>query len=146
MVPFNDVIPRMIPVSNVHQREVPLGHVLPRVAQTNNEIPRVSQPLPKQQNTILFQLPTPKFQQFMPMYSLNHVFDSAGNKQTIDDVINKGKNKTQWRISLSNEIGRLTKGVQNRVSYTDTMEFIKNQKYQNTKKSHMQILSLIIVL
>ena len=130
MVPFNDAIPRVIPAlpkqqnTNVHPRMVPF----------NDAIPRVIPAVPKQQNTIQFQRPAPKFQQFMPMYSVNHVFDSSGNKQSIDDVINKGQNKTQWRISLSNEIGRLTKGLQNRVSYTDTMEFIKKSEVPKDKK------------
>ena len=94
----------------------------------NNELPRVHQSLPEQQNTILYQRPTPKFQQFVPTYSVNHVYDSSGKKQSIDDVINKGENQAQWRISLSNKIGRLTKGVKNRVSYTDTMEFIQKSE------------------
>ena len=91
------------------------------------------QSLPEQQNTIPFQRPTPKFQQFMSMYSVNHVFDSSGKKQSIDDLIHKGENKTQRRISLSNEIGRLTKGVQNRVSYTDTMELMKKLEIPKIK-------------
>jgi len=70
----------------------------------------------------------------MSAYLVNHVYDSSGKKQSIDDVINEGENQAQWRISLSNEIGRLTKGEQNKVSYTDTMEFTQKSEIPKNKK------------
>jgi len=85
--------PTVVPLNNVLPRVLPFNNVLPRVVPFNNVLPRVRQSLPEQQNTIPFQRPTLNLQQFMPMYSVNHVFHSSGKKQSIEDVINKGENK-----------------------------------------------------
>ena len=52
--------------------------------------------------------------------------------------------KPTWKIGLSNEIGKLSQGVGDRVSGTDTIDFIHKVKSLQTKRLLMQILYLII--
>ena len=57
------------------------------------------------------------------MHVLNHIYNKAGKKETIDSLLT-GTDKARWTKSVSNEFGRLTKGNQHGVPYTDTMGFI----------------------
>ena len=55
------------------------------------------------------------------MPSCNHLYDDSGKKETIDSLL-KEKMKDTWSIALSNELGRLAEGVEDRVIATDTID------------------------
>ena len=50
------------------------------------------------------------------------MYNDSGKRETIDSVL-KGKSKTIWIQSLSNEWGRLTQGNDRGVKFTDTIDF-----------------------
>ena len=55
--------------------------------------------------------------------SLFHIFDERGKKQNIDTLIS-GPSKEIWIKGLDNEIGRLSKGLPNKLKGTETIDFI----------------------
>ena len=142
IVPFNDALPRVVPINNVHRREVPLGHVLPRVAQI----------------TTKFQGCTNHYCNNKIQYHFNVRHQNSNNsclctqwimflipqakKQSIDDIINKGQNKTQWRISF--QWDRKECKIESVIQTLWNLS--RNQKYQKIYKSRTQILSSTIVL
>ena len=52
--------------------------------------------------------------------------------------------KPTWKIGLSNEIGRLARGVSDRVAGTNTIDFIHKSEFPANKRLLMQILYVII--
>jgi hypothetical protein len=64
---------------------------------------------------------------------VNHVYDETGRKETIDSLL-KGKMKSTWSTAISNELGRLAQGIQDRVVPTDTISFIKKAEVPHNKK------------
>jgi hypothetical protein len=56
-------------------------------------------------------------------FHAQHIFDSTGKKETIDTLL-AGTNSIIWDRALSNEFGRLAQGIANRVTATDTIDFI----------------------
>jgi hypothetical protein len=72
-------------------------------------------------------------EQTFALPSINHVYDESGRKETIDSLLN-GKMKATWAIAISNELGRLSQGIQDRVVPTDTIDFIKKSEIPNNKK------------
>ena len=55
--------------------------------------------------------------------SLAHIYDSSGKKLSIKKLLT-GSEAHIWHQSVSNELGRLTKGNDAGVSWTDTIDFI----------------------
>ena len=64
---------------------------------------------------------------------INHIYNNFGKKQGIDDLLN-GPDKETWKKAVSNELGRLTKGNDAGVNYTDTMRWIKKKEIPKNKK------------
>ena len=64
---------------------------------------------------------------------VNHIYNEAGSKETIDTLLN-GANGPTWVTSLSNEFGRLAQGFGNTVG-TDTIEFIHRTDVPKDKKA-----------
>ena len=62
----------------------------------------------------------------------NHIYDDAGNKETIDTLLS-GKNGATWTTSLSNEFGQLAQGFDN-ITGTDTIDFIQCTDVPQNKK------------
>ena len=65
--------------------------------------------------------------------SMNHIYDSNGNKETIDLLIN-GKDSEIWTQALSNKLGRLAQGNDNGVEFTDCFEYIYKHKIPKDRK------------
>ena len=72
-------------------------------------------------------------EQMFTMPTCNHVYNDSGKKETIDSLL-KGKMGDTWSIALSNELGRLAQGVEDRVIGTDTIDFIPKSKVPHNKK------------
>ena len=72
-------------------------------------------------------------EQMFTMPTCNHVYNDSGKKETIDSLL-KGKMGDTWSIALSNELGRLAQGVEDRVIGTDTIDFIPKNKVPHNKK------------
>ena len=62
---------------------------------------------------------------------MNHIYSEDGARLRIDKLL--AKNKEVWQISMSNELGRLTKGVRN-VAGNDAMDFIPLKQVPLNKK------------
>ena len=62
------------------------------------------------------------------MPNCNHVYNDSGKKETIDSLLQGNMG------ALSNELGRLAQGVEDRVIGTDTIDFIPKSQVPNTKK------------
>ena len=62
---------------------------------------------------------------------LNHIFDSEGNKLSIDKLLRQ--NPERWNNSLSNEIGRLAQGIRN-VKGNDVVDFVPISEVPKDKK------------
>ena len=60
----------------------------------------------------------------------NHIYEN-GQKLNLDKLLKKDK---IWITSLSNELGRVMQGVGNRITGTDTMEFVKKENIPNHKR------------
>ena len=56
-------------------------------------------------------------------HSVQHIFKPDGKKEKIENLL-QGPTKDIWKISLSNEWGRLAQGNKYGVTSTDTIEFI----------------------
>ena len=67
------------------------------------------------------------------MPSCNHVYNDSGKKETIDSLL-KGTMRDTWSVALSNELGRLAQGVEDRVIATDTIDFIPKNQVPRDKK------------
>jgi hypothetical protein len=63
---------------------------------------------------------------------LLHIYDSAGKKMHIRDLLNGNEKKT-WQRSISNEIGRLAQGNKYSVKPTNTMNFIHHSEVPQDK-------------
>jgi hypothetical protein len=63
----------------------------------------------------------------------NHIYNAQGKKETIDTLLN-GKDNPIWTTALSNELGRLAQGINNRVVATDTIDFIHRSEVPTDKK------------
>ena len=60
----------------------------------------------------------------------NHIYEN-GKKLSLDKLLQKDNT---WKTSLSNELGRVMQGIGNRITGTDTMEFIKKEDIPHHKK------------
>ena len=69
----------------------------------------------------------------MYRHMANNVYALDGTKETIDSVL-RGKDKTVWAKSLSNEWGRLAQGNMHGVTPTDTIDFIMKHEVPRGKK------------
>ena len=58
---------------------------------------------------------------FLPR--MNHIYNEHGKRESTDSLLN-GKDKEIWNRAVSNEIGRLAKGNDFGVEFTETIEFI----------------------
>ena len=56
--------------------------------------------------------------------TINHIYNEQTGKQETMDSLLAGPNATTWCMALSNEIGRLAKGINGRVTATKTIDFI----------------------
>ena len=72
-------------------------------------------------------------QHIFSMPSVNHIYDSAGRRLTVEKLIN-GPQAQVWNKSLSMELGRLAQGNQYNVSSTDTIEFIHQHQVPPKEK------------
>ena len=70
-------------------------------------------------------------QQFQ--FHANHIYDDTGRKETIDTLL-AGKNSSTWVTALSNELGRLSQGIDGRVVATNTIDFITKTDVPYDKK------------
>ena len=59
-----------------------------------------------------------------------HIFE-AGKKLSLEKLMKKDE---VWITSLSNELGRVMNGVGNRITGTDTMEFVRKENVPKNKK------------
>ena len=65
---------------------------------------------------------------------VNHIYNSTtGKRETIDSLI-VGPNAPIWRRALSNELGRLSNGVDGRIVGTNTIAFIHKHEVPPNKK------------
>ena len=77
---------------------------------------------------------SPAWQQFSPSTPFAaHIYDNSGKKLSIDKLLS-GPTAHIWNQAVSNEMGRLTKGNDAGVSWTDTMEFIHKVDVPKSKK------------
>ena len=53
-----------------------------------------------------------------------HTYNNQGKKETVDAFLVGGNRETCWR-AVWNELGTLTKGIENQVRATNTIEFIR---------------------
>ena len=65
--------------------------------------------------------------------SVNHVYDDNDKNPSIDNLL-KVKMKPTWEIRLSNDLEGLAQGVGDRVSGTDTIDFIRKSEVPANKK------------
>ena len=72
-------------------------------------------------------------EQMFTMPTCNHVYNNSGKKETIDTLL-KGNMGDTWSIALSNELGRLAQGVEDRVIGADTINFIPKSQVPHNKK------------
>ena len=92
---------------------------------------------PPHQNVYLYpnrniRLPyMPMANPYMP--SLFHIFDEKGKKQSIDDL-SRSKDKAYWNRGLDNEMGRLSNGIPNRITGSNTINFIHKNAIPKNKK------------
>ena len=56
------------------------------------------------------------------MNKLLHIYDTTGNKESIDSLLKVPQCKT-WNASLSHELGRLSQGI-NGIQVNDVVDFI----------------------
>ena len=68
-----------------------------------------------------------------PSSSLSHIYDTTGRKLSIDKLLT-GPDAHIWNQALSNKFGRLIKGNNAGVAWTDTMEFITKEQVPSHKK------------
>ena len=68
-----------------------------------------------------------------PMPSMFHIFDLAGKKLSIDNLIT-GTDKKVWLGAVDNELGRLAQGLPNKITGTSTINFIFKHKIPFGKK------------
>ncbi len=66
-------------------------------------------------------------------HSINHIFDEAGKKQSMDKLLN-GNDKAIWWKAIGNEFGRLAQGIGTRVISTDTIDFIAKNEVPDGRK------------
>ena len=64
---------------------------------------------------------------------MSHIYDTSGRKLSIDKLLT-GSQSHIWNKVVSNKMGRLTKGNDDGVSWTDTMEFITKEEVPSHKK------------
>ena len=76
------------------------------------------------------QIQQPSQHNFIQNLQTNHIYDN-GKKQSLDKLIQRDKT---WQTSLSNELGRVMQGIGNRITGTDTMEFVKKHEIPTHKK------------
>lgn len=67
-------------------------------------------------------------------HKLNHILDKAGQKQTLDQLLN-GYAAKIWTVATSNKLGGIAQGIRN-VNGNNVMDFIKNPTYL-LKKGHI---------
>ena len=131
------------PLPPIHR---PLPRVIPPAVSTpiHAALPRVPQQPPLthnflQQPYIIPKSPFPKIWAPTPSHIWNpsmvafHIFNKDGKKQSIDDLI-KGPTQETWLRSTANELGRLAKGIPDRVRGTECIEFIPKHKVPQGKK------------
>ena len=75
-------------------------------------------PLPKLRNP---PMPTTTDVTLFDHLTINHMFNEAGKKQSIDTLLRT--NPSIWSVALSNELGRLSQGIRD-VAGNDVMDFI----------------------
>ena len=66
--------------------------------------------------------------------SVNHIYDTKGQKQSIDALINGPDALTKWLPALSNEWGRLAQGNDAGVEATNTINFVAFSEVPVDKK------------
>ena len=81
---------------------------------------------------------SPQWHHFTPsstssQFFMAHIYDNNGKKLSIDKLL-AGPDALIWNQSLSNEFGRLTKGNDTGVSWSDTMEFVYKTEVPANKK------------
>ena len=62
---------------------------------------------------------------------INHIFSSKGTKMSIDQLIKE--EPLTWKVSVSNEIGRMAQGIRNMKS-NDVLVFIPRHEVPVNKK------------
>ena len=68
-----------------------------------------------------------------PMPSLFHIFDDDRKKMSVNQLL-VGKDGLKWNRGLDNELVRLSKGIPGRITGSNTINFIINQKCHPIKK------------
>ena len=69
-------------------------------------------------------------------HSLSRIYDTTGRTLLIDKLLT-GPDAHIWNQGVSDEMGRLTKGNDTDIEWTDTMEFIqKNEVSQHIKVTY----------
>jgi len=65
---------------------------------------------------------------------INHIYDAAGNKLSIDSLLTNPTTTKTWSAALENELGRLAQGFKGRVKPQDAMEFIPHSEVPKDRK------------
>ena len=144
--PYIHSVPRVVPIPIPPPIHIPLPMVVPAPIPPpiHSPLPRVPQQTPSpfhfpQRPHIIPRAPFPKIWNPVPSHIWNpsmvayHIFNKEGKKQSIDDLI-KGPMQETWLRSTANELGRLAKGIPERVRGTECIEFIPKSKVPKGKK------------
>ena len=75
-----------------------------------------------------------KAQHFLPSPVAHHSYNPTTGQCENIDTLPAGPNANIWKQALSNEMGRLAKGVRNRVQFKDTIDFIHRYKFLSDRK------------
>ena len=80
------------------------------------------------------------------MQTASHVYNLAGNKETLDSL-RRGEDSKKWTTGLANELGRLTQGVginqqsNDKITGTNTIFFIScHQVPDNAKVTYVNFV------
>ena len=72
-------------------------------------------------------------EQPFPHLLAQHIFDEAGKKQSLDDLLS-GPDEKIWKRSIGNELGRLSDGIPGRVRGTKAVRWIHKKEIPKNKK------------
>ena len=70
----------------------------------------------------------------LPKLRINHIFDQAGKKRSIDSLLQDKTTHPVWSKALENELGRLAQGFDNCVKAQDAMDFIYHREIPAQQK------------
>ena len=132
-----DISPSQRNLTNIPISRLQISSTLPKNSRFNNKIDHRYN-LRSQPHLIQHISSNPTEEEiadrlFNPIYSINHIYNAEGKKETIDSLL-EGPNKHIWHRSLSNEWGRLAQGNDAGIKGTDTIRFIPRSAVPQDRK------------